>query len=458
MTSPSVVDPEETPWVPTRALGRAVLFGGLAAFAGVILGRVDLVVLAAPFAIGVAWGLRRRPARPPVVAVEIADEDAAEGGTVGVALELSNEDRVPLDLVVGRLTISPWLELADGARPYAGDVAAAEAGARERPSDRGLRPAGPVRRVDSKATALRWGYQQVGPAVAYGVAADGLLVSGTVVAPALTLRVYPAVPPFRADQAMPRSAALVGVHRSRRPGEDGELSGVRRYGPGDRLRRIDWRVTLRTRDVHVAASLSDRDAEVVVLLDVLYEAGTSGGIRGEASVVDTAVRAAAAICDHYLRQGDRVGLVEYSGRPRYLRPASGRRQLITALDWLLDTRASGGASPRLGLDPSIIPNAALVVVLTPLLGPQSTETIATLARAGRSVVAVDTLGSLGQRRMPGSRWNAVAQRLWWLERQNLIGLLHEAGVPVTAWIGPGSLDQVLHDMARMAAAGRLGAR
>ncbi|MBX6749225.1 MAG: DUF58 domain-containing protein [Micromonosporaceae bacterium] len=456
MTSPSSVEPEETSWAPTRALGRAVLFGGLAAFAGVILGRVDLVVLAAPFAIGVAWGLRRRPARPPVVAAEIAEEDAAEGGAVGVALELSNEDPVPLDLVVGRLATSPWLQMTDGARPYAGDVAGAEAG--ERGADRGLRPAGSVRRVDLRATALRWGYQQVGPAVAYGVAGDGLLVSGTVVAPALTLRVYPAVPPFRADSAMPRSAALVGVHRSRRPGEDGELSGVRRYAPGDRLRRIDWRVTLRTRDVHVAASLSDRDAEVIVLLDVLHEAGVSGGIRGEASVVDTAVRAAAAICDHYLRQGDRVGLVEYSGRPRYLRPASGRRQLITALDWLLDIRAGAGVGPTLGLDPSIIPNAALVVVLTPLLGPQSTETIATLARAGRSVVAVDTLGSLGQRRMSESRWTPVAQRLWWLERQNLIGLLHEAGVPVTAWIGPGSLDQVLHDMARMAAAGRLGGR
>jgi uncharacterized protein (DUF58 family) len=454
MTAPSTVEHEETPWVPARALGRAVLFCGLAVFTGVLLGRVDLVVLAAPFAIGLAWGLRQRPARPPVVAVEIAEEDAVEGGTIGLALELSNEDKVPLDLVVGRLVISPWLELADGGRPYAGDAAAQS---RER-GGFGLRPAGSVRRVELRATALRWGCQPIGPAVAYAVAGDGLFVSGTVVAPPLTLRVYPAVPPFRADQAMPRSAALVGVHRSRRPGEDGELSGVRRYAPGDRLRRIDWRLTLRTRDVHVAASLSDRDAEVIVLLDVLYEAGTSGGINGEASVVDTTVRAAAAICDHYLRQGDRVGLLEYSGRPRYLRPASGRRQLVTALDWLLDTQAGGDTGRTLRLDPTIIPNAALVVVLSPLLGPQSTETIATLAQAGRSVVAVDTLGDLGQRRLPGSRWTPIAQRLWWLERQNLIGLLHEVGVPVTAWIGPGSLDRVLYDMDRMAAAGRLGAR
>jgi uncharacterized protein (DUF58 family) len=315
--------------------------------------------------------------------------------------------------------------------------------------------------VDLPMTALHWGHQEIGPAVVYGVTGDGLLVSGMVVAPALTLRVYPAVPPFRAEETMPRSSALVGVHRSRRPGEDGELSGVRRYGPGDRLRRIDWRVTLRTGEVHVAHILSDRDAEVVVLLDVLYEAGTSGGIRGESSVVDTTVRAAAAICDHYLRQGDRVGLVEYSGRPRYLRVAAGRRQLMTALDWLLETRAVVGVgdAPVFGIEPALIPNSALVVVLTPLLGTASAEMMATLARAGRAVVAVDTLGALANRRaVAGSRWGALAQRLWWLERENLIGLLREAGVPVTAWAGTGSLDQVLQDMARMAAAPRLGAR
>jgi hypothetical protein len=105
----------------------------------------------------------------------------------------------------------------------------------------------------------------------------------------------------------------------------------------------------------------------------------------------------------------------------------------------------------------MIPNSALVVVLTPLLGPSSAEMIATLARSGRAVVAVDTLGSLSRRAVPGTRsWGSAAHRLWRLERDNLIGRLREAGVPVTEWAGTGSLDQVLQDMARMAAAPRLG--
>ncbi|BCB86944.1 hypothetical protein Psuf_042570 [Phytohabitans suffuscus] len=48
-------------WAPTRALGRAVLVTGLLLIAGVLAGRVDLVVLAIPFALGTAVALHRRP-------------------------------------------------------------------------------------------------------------------------------------------------------------------------------------------------------------------------------------------------------------------------------------------------------------------------------------------------------------------------------------------------------------
>src|SRR2546429_135026 len=48
-------------WVPTRALGRAILVAGLLLLLAAVFGRVDLVVLAAPFALGTALSLRRRP-------------------------------------------------------------------------------------------------------------------------------------------------------------------------------------------------------------------------------------------------------------------------------------------------------------------------------------------------------------------------------------------------------------
>ncbi|HKS99599.1 MAG TPA: DUF58 domain-containing protein, partial [Rugosimonospora sp.] len=283
--------------------------------------------------------------------------------------------------------------------------------------------------------------------------ADGLLLGAAAWSATQRLRVYPTTEEFEADDAMPRAAGLVGAHRSRRPGEGGELAGVRMFAPGDRLRRIDWRVSLRTGELHVAATLSDRDAEVVLLLDVLHEAGRSGGVYGARSVMDTTVRAAAGIAEHYLQRGDRVALVEYAMRARRLRPASGRRQYLTVLEWLLDVDTTVGAfePPPTVFGPHTFSANALVVVLTPLLDSRSAAMVARLARGGRFVVAVDTLPpDLPLPVRPD--WGNMAGRLWKLERDNTVDLLREHGVPVVAWAGAGSLDQVLRLIARTATA------
>jgi uncharacterized protein (DUF58 family) len=425
-----------TGWVPTRALGRAVLLTGLLLVAAVLLGRIDLVVLAVPFALGAAVALRRRPAATPLVDLIVADADVAEGEAVSAVILVEDRDPVGYDVVVLRTHLSPWLRPADPQRPVVLRVASTGSADHAQTTE-----------------ALRWGRHLVGPASARVTACDGLIGHRSVVSGARNIRVYPVTERFRADEAMPRAAGLVGVHRSRRPGEGGELAGVRVFGPGDRLRRIDWRVSLRARQLHVVATLSDRDAEVVLLLDLLAEAGRSGGIRGASSVLDTTVRAAAAIGQNYLRQGDRVSMLEYGPRGRRLRPAAGRRQYLTLLEWLLDVRA---LPSEYELDdyvsaPHLLSSNALVVVLTPLIDPRSAAMLARLARAGRFVVAVDTLPSAVS---PGSSnpLTQVAHRLWCLDRDNTIGQLREHGVPVVAWAGTGSLDQVLRDVARMAAA------
>ena len=439
---PDLTTPEPT-WAGTRALGRTVVIVGTLALIGILLGRLDLLALVAPFAFATAWALRRRPSDGPTVTISMPHHLAVEGEDIAATVTVANPDPVDLDLVVVRVNHSRWLRLGHSHRPYVTYLAS-----------------GRTSEVTLSGPALRWGLQQVGPAQVYGIACDGLLVSSPSVTAGARLKVHPQIPPFRASETMPRATMLVGTHRSRRPGEGGELAGVRRHAPGDRLRRIDWRVTLRTRELHVSQTLSDRDAEVVVLLDVLNEAGESGGVHGAASVLDTTVRAAAAIAEHYLHQGDRVAAVEYSGHPRHLRAASGRRQVHAVQEWLLLTRATEGSGdpPPFSIDPHVIPTAALVIVLTPLIATQSTDMIATLARAGRLVVAVDTLGAIAQHRFTGSEWTQLAGRLWRLERDNTIGSLREAGVPVTSWAGTGSLDEVLRDLTRMAAAPRIGRR
>src|SRR6266511_888825 len=330
-----MAEPEQPAWVATRSFGRAVVVVGVLILLAALSGRVDLVVLAAPVALGTALSLRRRPSTVPRVTLAQADPFVAEGAEIGAAVTVTNPDPVGLDLALVRVHMSPWL----------------------------------------------------------------------------------------------------------------------------RLRRIDWRVTLRTRQLHVVATLSDRDAEVVLLLDVLSEAGRSGGIGGAASVLDTTVRAAATIAEHYLHRGDRVSLLEYGYRARRLPPASGRRQYLRVLEWLLDVRASGGEyEPSAGAFGTHLLSAnALVVVLTPLLDLRSAAMIARLARSGRFVVAVDTLTS-DVRVSRFGPWSAVAYQLWRLDGNNVTGNLRDKGVPVVSWAGAGSLDQVLRDISRLAAAPRAGVR
>jgi uncharacterized protein (DUF58 family) len=432
-------DPHAARWAPTRALGRAVLVTGLLLIAGVALGRVDLIVLATPFAVGTAVALRRRPRELPRLRLSLSD-DAAEGGEVAGTLRLDSSDAVDYPVVIARTWLSPWLRLADADRPHAAVL-------------RNGQPA----TVRLSGEAIRWGRPALGPAVARAVACDGLLASAAVTAPARRLRVFPMTVPFRAVEAMPRAAGLVGVHRSRRPGEGGELAGVRVFAPGDRLRRVDWRVSLRTRQLHVAATLSDRDAEVVLVVDVLTEAGVSGGVHGTPSVLDATVRAAAAVAEHYLHLGDRVSLVEYGPHARRLPRASGRRQYLRVLDWLLDVRAEATPHEPYERVFRLISSNALLVVLTPLIDERSAAMLARLARAGRFMIAVDTMPPEARPPQQG-QWTDLAYRLWRLERENTLGQLREHGVPVVRWAGAGTLDLVLRDVARLASAPRVGSR
>ncbi|MBT8227949.1 MAG: DUF58 domain-containing protein [Dactylosporangium sp.] len=427
-------------WSATKALGRAVLVCCVLLLAAVLTGRYDLVVLAVPFAVGTAISLARRPEEVPVVEVAAIDPRFPEGGQVTAAVCVASSDRVRLDLVVVRLMMARWVRLRFGDRPYAATVARRA-----------------TAEIPLRGRAVRWGRHALGPTVVHAVASDGLLISDALVAPELWLKVYPVIEPFAADEAMPRAAGLVGFHRSRKPGEGGELAGVRPFGPGDRLRRIDWRVSLRSRQLHVVSTLSDRDAEVALLLDVLHDAGRSGGIDGACSVLDTTVRAAAGIAEHYLQRGDRVSMLGNGVPARRVRAGSGRRQYLTILEWLMEVAPTGADASGAVLNPQLISPNALVIVLTPLLDPRSAQMLAALARSGRFVVAVDTFGAETPARGSG-KWAEAANQFWRLERANVIDQLREHGVPVVAWAGSGSLDRVLQDVTRMAAAPKAAGR
>lgn len=428
-------------WLPTRALHRGIGVAALTLLAAAALGQPELVLLAVPIALGTAVSLMSRPSGAPRVSLTLDEPTSLEGGQVNARVQVRADAPQPL-LCVASAAMPRWVRLDHGAGFYAALLHPSAAAS-----------------IRLRGTAHRWGSYRLGPAAARLVACDGLLAADSQVLPAVPLTVYPVSEPFDSEEALPRAAGIAGHHRSRRPGEGGELADVRPFQTGDRLRRINWRVTRRTGEIHVNATLSERDAEVVLLLDVRHEAGSSGGLGGAASVLDATVRAAAAITEHYAHQGDRVALVEYGSRLRRLPAGTGRKQLLSALEWLVGVDASPrGFSPGDRLLTSFLrPPTALVVVLTPLLDQDSANLLATLARAGRSLVTVDTLPEHVNPPVQ-SMWTPAGLRLWRLERANTIGRLRGVGVPVEPWRGTGSLDLMLRHVYRLAASHRMPAR
>ncbi|WP_020574241.1 DUF58 domain-containing protein [Actinopolymorpha alba] len=425
-------EPHDDAWSPTAALPRAIVMVLVLLLGAVVTGRVDLAVLAAPFVLGAALALRSRPRRPPTVAMSTRQESLVEGDELYVDVVVHNSGEAAYDLALVRVGdagvgIPPGLGDQGGWPAIAAPVRAAEQA-----------------RVTLHGETRAWGWQTLPPARVRAVACGALLESRPATSEPLRVKVFPRDEPFEAGETMPNAAGLVGAHRSRMYGDGGELAGIRQYAPGDRLRRIDWRASLRTRELHVAHTLSDRDAELVLLLDVLHSVG-----------VDRAARAAAGIARHYLGRGDRVRLLEYGGRNRALRVGSGTRHYLLALEWLLAlTPGEGPHDPVEGiLRRHLLPSSALLVVLTPLVDARSVAMVARFARTGRPVVAIDTLPE-SARPANTSPWSEVAYQMWRMERRTTIARLLEHGVPTVAWAGKGSLDHVLRDMARMAAAPR----
>jgi hypothetical protein len=95
----------------------------------------------------------------------------------------------------------------------------------------------------------------------------------------------------------------------------------------------------------------------------------------------------------------------------------------------------------------------LTVVLSPLIAPDALDLAVSLGQRGMSVIVVDTLPvHIAQDEDP---YTALAWRIRLLERRRELRVVTAAGIPVVAWRGSRSLDQVIRDIGRRSTAPRV---
>lgn len=287
------------------------------------------------------------------------------------------------------------------------------------------------------ASSERWGRYPI--QVRVDVVACGGLWAGTATVEAADVFVFPEAPPQ--PTAIPRTELphRLGTHLTRHSGPGVEYADIRAYVPGDQLRSVNWPVSARRGSLYVTERLTDRAADVVVLIDASVQApgpataATERTVRGAAQVVQTA-----------LRNGDRTGIVALGGRrPRWLGPDIGRRQFYRVLDTVLAAGSefettAGTLAPR-----AAVPPGAIIVAFSTLLDTEFALALIDLSRRGHPVVVVDVLDGVP---FEGEHDPLVA-RIWAMERTAMHRDMGTTGVDVVGWRGDVTLDQALHLLA-----------
>ncbi len=397
-----------------------VLAGAVLLALGALAGRGDVALLGALPLVAGAWDLLRRPAGEVRLVLGRPARSDDEGalraelhvtapvGTAAVALGVYRGGLPALDVL---------LALPDAAT---GSV---------------------ERRVPLVVRTVRTGPQEVASVEAQGLGPGLIAVSESAGPVRRDTLVLPSAAPLRQVPLPARLRGLTGSHPSRRPGEGGDLRDVHQFHPGDRLRRIDWRVTARRSptlgELYVRGEHALAEAAVVLVVDSRDEVGpdprTWAGGRptrpDDPTSLDVARRAAASVARAFIAGGDRVGLDDLGVVRRPLPPGGGRGQLDRIVHALALTKPEGWSrhrvrSPRL-------PSGALVVVFSTFLDDEPAEAAAAWRRIGHRVVAVDVLPRLRTGHLSGRA--ATAARLVLVDREDRLADLRDLDVEVVTW-------------------------
>ncbi len=387
-------------------------YAGLTALgliAAIALRRPELVAVSAPFPLVLAVGLAfsREPRLRAQVALD--RERVLEGDEIVLTLTLRADE--PLERVEIFVRLPSTLALVDGANPFALRLGTTEA----------------TRELHLRCG--RWGGYALGDVHLRIRDRLGLFVHELQLTDLLPLRVYPRPEEIRRVLPPLDTQVYSGNQVSRGKGEGIEFADVRPFATGDRVRRINWRVSARRGELFVTERHPERNTDVIVFLDSFTEARAS-----QRGTLELAVRAAASLAALYLQRKDRVGLVSFGGVLSWLLPATGLVQRYRILDSVIGTEIvfSYAWKDADVIPVGTLPPKALILALTPLLDERAVATLLDLRARGFDLAVIE-VSPLPFAPAAEGAVEALGHRLWQLRRETLRSRYQRLGVPVVEW-------------------------
>ena len=397
---------------PSPKLRAYIALAGAAMLVGLATGRPELVAIAAAFAGYVAFGLVLRT-RPEIVITTMVDRDRLlDGDEIKVRMELTADTNVERLI----LTLDPAHAFAAVSMPLRAAI---------------RMPAGGQDSLCFSLRAERWGAHRLGTIHCRATDRFGLTDFQLPTQRLPVVQVFPRRETLHRIVDPLELQATTGSRVSRERAEGVEFAENRPFVPGDRVRRINWRVTARRGTPYVSERHPERNADVILFLDTFRDVRGPGG-----STLELAVRAAASLAASYLARKDRVGVVGFGGVLRGLGPRLGTVQLYRILDVLIGSEAVFSYWHKdVSLVPRrLLPPKALVIAITPLVDDRAIGALLDLRARGFDLTVLE-ISPLSVTQPGDTPTGRLAHRLWLLQRDALRERFEELGVAVVQWSG-----------------------
>jgi uncharacterized protein (DUF58 family) len=241
----------------------------------------------------------------------------------------------------------------------------------------------------------------------------------------------------------PQLRGFAGPISSRQGGAGVDFYGVREYQPGDPQRQINWKIAARReQELFTNVFEQERVADVGLILDGRERLDVSSPAG---SLFEHSVRAAAALAENFLSDGNRVSLLVYGSGLESVFPGYGRIQKDRILKALAKARPGMNyALDSLGNLPTrFFPAKSQIVLISPL-SPDDIPVIKQMRAHGYVVLVIspDPISYISALR---SDFSSQPYRLAFAERDFMLHQLRRSGMQVINWRVDQPLELVVRD-------------